>query len=93
VLLDVEHGALVWKYAEEEGRGHLFIPGIPEGGIGAGEPGVTVYIEVDDLQQSLRKVEALGGSVLQQPMEIPGYTTVARFADPEGNAIGLQLKR
>ena len=92
VLLDVEDGVLVWKYAAEAGRGHVFIPGIPEGGLAAGEPGVTVYIEVEDVQQSLEKVESLGGSVLQAPTVIPGYTTVARFADPEGNSIGLQLK-
>ena len=93
VLLDVENGVLVWKYAAEEGHGHVFVPGIPEGGLAAGEPGVTVYVEVADVQQSLEKVESLGGSILQGPTEIAGYTTVARFADPEGNPVGLQRKR
>jgi predicted enzyme related to lactoylglutathione lyase len=93
VVLDVQHGTLVWKYAGDEGNGHVFIPGIPEGGLGAGEPGVIVYIEVEDVQESLTRVESLGGTVLQTPFEIPGYTTVARFADPEGNSIGLQRRR
>src|SRR5688572_15987960 len=72
VLLDVGHGVLTWKYAGEEGHGRVFVQGIPEGGLAAGEPGVTVYLEVDDVQQSLAKVESLGGSVLQGPTEIQG---------------------
>jgi predicted enzyme related to lactoylglutathione lyase len=64
--------------------------GIP-GGIGptTGSSRVTIYIEVDDLQASLDKAESLGGKTLMAPEEIPGAVTMAMFADPDGNVVGL----
>jgi predicted enzyme related to lactoylglutathione lyase len=49
---------------------------------------VTVYVQVDDLNASLRKAESLGGKTLVPPVEIP-TGTFAWFADPDGNGIGL----
>ena len=31
----------------------------------------------------------MGGKVLMPPTEIPNVVTLAMFADPDGNAIGL----
>jgi len=63
------------------------------GGIGTppdGSSGVTVYIEVDDLQAALDKIEKLGGKTINPPMEVPGAgISLAHFADPEGHVIGL----
>ncbi len=60
------------------------------GGIGAEEPAiVTFYIQVDDPAAYLKKVQSLGGKVVQEPQDIPGGPTIARFADPAGNIIGL----
>ncbi len=61
------------------------------GGIGPGEKsfGVTFYVEVDDLQTYLNKVEKLGGKTLVPPTKIPNAVTFAVFADLEGNRIGL----
>ena len=60
------------------------------GGIGAEEPGiVTFYIQVDDPATCLKKVQSLGGKVVQEPQDVPGGPTIARFADPAGNVIGL----
>ena len=60
------------------------------GGITAAEnPAVTVYIEVDDLQATLDRVTELGGRTVQEIMTIPGMVTMALFADPEGNVVGL----
>jgi predicted enzyme related to lactoylglutathione lyase len=63
------------------------------GGIMQTNPGqppmVTVYAEVDDLQEYLSKAERLGGKTLVPPTEVPGMVTFALFADPEGNAFGL----
>ena len=62
-------------------------------GIGSPEPGgsarTTAYVEVADLQATLDRAVAMGGTILMPPMEIPGVTTIAMFADPDGNAIGL----
>jgi uncharacterized protein len=62
------------------------------GGIGQsqdGKPQVTVYVQVPDLQATLDRAVAGGGKVVMPPMEIPGVVTMAQFADPDGNVIGL----
>lgn len=63
------------------------------GGIGSppdGSTSVTFYIEVDDLQKALDKIEKLGGKTVNPPMDIPGTPIkLAHFADPEGHLIGL----
>ena len=61
------------------------------GGIGSGEGlnQVTFYIEVDDPQAYLNKIEAKGGKTIVPVTEIPGMVTFAQFADPEGNVVGL----
>lgn len=50
---------------------------------------VTVYIEVDDLQEYLDKINIAGGKTVVPVTEIPGMVTFAMFLDPEGNKIGL----
>ncbi len=52
----------------------------------------TIYIEVDDLQKTLDKVEQLGGKTVMPPSEIPGAKqplSIAMFTDPDGRLIGL----
>lgn len=54
------------------------------------EPGdVLVYIGTDDIDASLRQVEAHGGKPVQGKTEIPGVGWFAVFADPTGNRVGL----
>jgi predicted enzyme related to lactoylglutathione lyase len=61
------------------------------GGIGQcdGANRVTFYVQVSDLQGYLDKAMSLGGQTVLPPTEIPGVVTIAMFADPEGNIIGL----
>jgi len=62
------------------------------GGIGTSPEGnkyVIFYVAVDDLQGTLDKAVALGGSVLMPVTEIPGVVTMAQLADPEGHRMGL----
>ncbi|MEX0875662.1 MAG: VOC family protein [Actinomycetota bacterium] len=62
------------------------------GGVGPSPDGgthVTFYVEVPDLQAALDKAEKLGGTTVTPPMDVPGGPTLAHFADPEGNFIGL----
>jgi uncharacterized protein len=62
------------------------------GGIGQSPDGksqVTVYVQVPDLQATLDRAVANGGSVVMPPTEIPNVVTLAQFADPDGNVIGL----
>ncbi len=62
------------------------------GGIGSradNDAGVIFYIQVSDLQATLDAIAAAGGRTVQEITEIPGMVTLAKFADPEGNVIGL----
>jgi uncharacterized protein len=69
-----------------------------EGGVGGGianvekmpEPGIDVYVGVDDIPAVLAKAEALGGKVEQPKTEIGGgMGFLAFFRDPCGCRIGL----
>jgi uncharacterized protein len=60
-------------------------------GIGATQNGknfITFYVDVTDLEGTLKKAEGLGGRTIMQPSQA-GPVTVALFADPEGNVVGL----
>ena len=46
-------------------------------------------MQVDDLKAYLDKVESMGGKTVMPPMDIPGGPTLALFADPEGNVVGM----
>ena len=64
------------------------------GGIGTSQDGgpgqVTFYVEVEDPDAYLAKAEALGGTTIVPPTEIPDFgLTFAFFADPEGHVVGL----
>jgi uncharacterized protein len=62
------------------------------GGVGpsqSGQPWVGFYVSVDNLQAALTKAESLGGKTIMPPMDIPDGPSIAVFADPEGNQIGL----
>jgi predicted enzyme related to lactoylglutathione lyase len=54
-----------------------------------GPPFWLFYIRVDDVAAAVARVEALGGQVLNGPMEVPGGDTVAQCCDPQGAAFAL----
>ncbi len=77
-----------WNYGLVDTKGGSGI----NGGVGPTPDGsklVTVYIEVPDLAACLKQVEKAGGKTIMPPTEIPGAVTMAKFADPEGNIVGL----
>jgi predicted enzyme related to lactoylglutathione lyase len=62
------------------------------GGVGGGaghEPRVLFYVAVPDVETALREAERLGGRRLLGPEPASGDFTVGRFADPEGNVVGV----
>jgi len=94
-LQDFYSGVFGWKidasnpmnYGIVDNAGRAF-----GGGISAGDGGrsqVTFYIEVDDPQSYLNKVESNGGKTVVPVTEIPGMVIFAQFADPEGNVVGI----
>jgi predicted enzyme related to lactoylglutathione lyase len=44
---------------------------------------------VDDPAKALEQIEAKGGKTIQPVMEVPNGPTIALFADPSGNTVGL----
>src|SRR3954452_7141242 len=71
-------------------------PGIggPETGPGghlreSDRSGVTLYVQVRDLRESLDRAAALGGAIVAEPFDVPGGPTLAGITDPEGNPVML----
>ena len=63
-----------------------------QGGIGSsadGQPHVTLYVSVDDLQKYLERAESLGGKAIMQPMQVDESTSIAIFLDPQGTTFGM----
>jgi uncharacterized protein len=52
---------------------------------------VGFYIETDDMQAALDKINLLGGKTETPITELAGMVTFARFSDPDGLIIGLVL--
>ena len=50
---------------------------------------VLVYIDSDDIEADLKKVEQLGGNVLREKTEIPGMGWFGVFQDPTGNVLAI----
>jgi uncharacterized protein len=67
------------------------VQGAIGGGIGQaqGPNQVVFYIEVDDPQAYLDRIEQAGGTTVVPVTEVPDLVTFAQFADPQGNVVGL----
>lgn len=86
-----------WKATlNPAGYGYVPVAPVPPvtltGGVGPNpqrQPLVIFYVKVADPASTLKRVEALGGRVVMPPVEVPGGVSFARFADPEGNIVGI----
>jgi uncharacterized protein len=88
-----------WKIAEPMGPEmgyYALVDGESSGlagGLGQDPNGAvrtTFYVQVPDPQATVDQAVAKGGKVLMPPTEIPGANvTLAMFADPDGNVVGL----
>ena len=87
-----------WTFRPMEGFEGYVIVNVEGEGIGAlqasdaGEPagrGVRQYIQVDDLEDTLARVERAGGTVDQARMEVPGPAWIGMGRDPFGQKIGF----
>ncbi|MBM4404579.1 MAG: VOC family protein [Chloroflexi bacterium] len=85
-----------WKYTFHKEMNYTEVKagkGGIDGGIGQtmdGAPAmVTFYVQVDDPDAYLAKAKNAGGKVLMKTMAVPGGPTIAMFATPGGQAIGL----
>jgi uncharacterized protein len=67
-------------------------PGAINGGMmkrSSDTPAPVITINVDSVDDALKKVEAGGGSIVRPRQEIPGMGAFAYFKDTEGNTMGL----
>ena len=52
-------------------------------------PHPSVVMDVDSIDDYLKKIEAAGGKVIKEKQEMAGMGYYASFADTEGNTLGL----
>ena len=71
----------------EDGTGHV-IGHFVAGETVAGEAGVRPYVFVERVDETLEKVVAEGGEVVEAPYP-EGDLRVATFRDPAGNVLGV----
>jgi uncharacterized protein len=97
-LADFYAGLFGWSMHPVPGIGYTLVDtsagsGI-NGGVGESPDGtasVTFYIETDDMQAALDKINLLGGKTETPITELAGMVTFAKFSDPDGLVIGLVL--
>ena len=56
------------------------------------EPGLLIYIMVDDINTTIDAVTANGGKIVQ-PVGMDAPEITARFSDPAGNVLGIFQER
>lgn len=85
-----------WQIKETPMPGYFGVdPGTaPPGGMMAApdfapQPTFHVYFGVEDIEATLAKAVATGGTVVAPKMEIPGIGWWAMFADPDGVVLGI----
>ncbi len=84
-----------WKVDADNPMGYGLVENNDEG-IGGGidakadnDAGVIFYIQVASIEAALETIAAGGGKTVEEKTVIPGMVTMAKFADPAGNVIGL----
>jgi predicted enzyme related to lactoylglutathione lyase len=91
-------GLLGWQPKPVPGSGYTLVDTCAGAGVNGGiadsqdgESSATFYVEADDLQAVLDKVNLLGGKTQTPITELPGMVTFARFEDLDGLVVGLIL--
>jgi predicted enzyme related to lactoylglutathione lyase len=56
-------------------------------------PHFMLYFHVEDVPRTLETLKALGGQVLNGPMEVPGGDVIANCLDPQGAAFSLHHRK
>jgi uncharacterized protein len=88
-------GAFGWKIRTRGDGATAFDDGVGEvsgawvtGRPPAAQPGLVLYIMVDDMTAAVAAVVAHGGEIVQ-PVGVDAPEITVRFRDPAGNVIGL----
>lgn len=94
-------GVFGWKFQEMKEMNYLTFeaPSGVNGGFDsraeiAAKPGISLYIEVEDIPLTIKKAESLGGKTAVPKTQIsPEVGYFAFIVDLEGNQIGLWAKK
>jgi uncharacterized protein len=88
-----------WQITSMEGFPDYLLFSTPAGregvGGGIGKRGTTApeqlrnYVLVDSIDETLPKIQAQGGTVVQERLEVPGQGSYLVFKDSEGNELAL----
>ena len=85
--------AFGWQVNEQAGYGLIETGTPPGGGIFQTPPevplGVAVYVGVDSIEETVKKIEGAGGRLVVAKTEVPGMGWFVTFLDPEGNEMSL----
>jgi uncharacterized protein len=92
--LGAEMGEYVLATTTETDASGPTRPGAINGGLFPKKPDwpaqhPSVVIAVDDIAESMRQVRQAGGTVLGDPMDIPGVGAYVSFVDTEGNRVSM----
>src|SRR6202040_2334610 len=86
--------ASMFNWVIHEGPIRFFAAGLggpepgPAGHLRASDrSGVTLYVQVRDLAESMARATSLGGAVTMEAFDVTGGPTLAGITDPEGNPI------
>jgi hypothetical protein len=97
-IAEFYHAVLGWQFSQGGGSqpywladtGTSSAPGINGAIMGRHFPQAVINtIEVESLDETIRKVEAAGGRKVHGPGDIPGVGLHAYCADPDGNLFGV----
>ncbi len=92
--MGTEMGDYVLATTTESGAAGPLKPGAINGGFFAKKPDwpaqyPSVVIAVDNVHEAMAKVRLAGGTVLGEPMAIPGVGQYVSFTDSEGNRVSM----
>jgi predicted enzyme related to lactoylglutathione lyase len=92
-------GLFGWQTQQNAGASYMKFDGV-DGASGGWvradlvqSPGPVPYLSVDDLASTMEKVEKAGGKVIVRKLPFAGGGEVALVADPDGNVIGLWMRK
>jgi uncharacterized protein len=88
------HYVVATTTASDATTGRPTMPGAINGGFFPKKPDwpaqhPSVVIAVDDIGDAVEKVKTAGGTVLGDPIEIPGVGLYVSFTDTEGNRVSI----
>lgn len=84
-----------WKFTDVPEMNYVLFeaPSGPGGGIGpvmeGQQPGITNYLYVTNIDETIKKIERAGGKIVAPKQEVPGQGWMAWFQDPAGTRMAL----